>query len=133
MKNILATVIGLIIANLVVYLLEFIGHWLFPMPPEINLMDMESIKQNVHLIPIGNMVFVILAHGLGLFAGIITVGFISKTSLIPIYIVGGLMAVATIANLIIIPSPVWFIFCDLASVALAFYFGKKIAQNKLMV
>lgn len=44
MKNSLATIIGLIIASVTVYLFEtLIGHQLFPIPEGTNPMDMEWI------------------------------------------------------------------------------------------
>lgn len=112
--------------------MEHLGWELFPLPDSINPMDPESLKQNIELIPKGSMIFVIIAHALGTFSGMILAGFISKKSLIPSFIVGGLMIMATIANLIMIPSPIWFIILDLFGVILAFIFAKKLVQSKFL-
>ena len=48
MKNVLATIIGFIVASLTVYIFEsFIGHNLFPLPEGANPMDMEWITNNM--------------------------------------------------------------------------------------
>ena len=132
MKNVLATIAGFIAASLIVYLIEHIGWKFFPLPDTINPMDAESLKQNIDLIPKGSMIFVILAHAIGTFSGLILAGFISKKSLIPSYIVGGLMILATITNLVMIPSPIWFIILDLFGVIMAFFIAKNIVQSKFI-
>ena len=132
MKNILATIAGFIAAGLIVYLIEQLGYKFFPLPDRIDPMDPESLKQNIDLIPNGSMIFVILAHAIGTLSGMILAGFISKKSLIPSYIVGGLMILATITNLVMIPSPTWFIILDLLGVIIAFFIAKNIVQSKLI-
>ena len=45
MRNILATIVGFVIASLTVYIFEsLIGHNLFPLPEGSDPMDMEWIK-----------------------------------------------------------------------------------------
>ncbi len=140
MKNVLATIAGFMAASLIVYLIEQLGWKFFPLPDSIDPMDAESLKQNIDLIPKGSMIFVIFAHAIGTFYGMILAGFISKKSLIPSFIVGGLMILATMVNLIMIPSPTWFIILDLIGVILAFFYAilalliaKYLVQSKLSV
>jgi hypothetical protein len=132
MKNVLATITGFIVASLVVYLIEQLGWNFFPLPDSIDPMDAESLKQNIDLIPKGSMIFVIIAHAIGAFSGMTLAGFISKKSLIPSYIVGGLMILATIVNLVMIPSPIWFIVLDLLGVILAFFLARNLVQSKFI-
>ena len=48
MKNVLATIVGLIVASATVYVFEsLIGHNLFPLPEGAKPMDMEWIKDNI--------------------------------------------------------------------------------------
>ena len=132
MKNVLATIAGFIAASLVVYFIEQLGWKFFPLPETVNPMDPESLKQNIDLIPKGSMIFVIVAHAIGVFCGMVLAGIISKKSLVPSYIVGGLMIIATIANLIMIPSPMWFIIFDLLGVIVAFFAARKLVQAKFL-
>ena len=131
MKQVLATIVGLIAASLSVFLIEKIGHSMFPMPDTIDPYDMESIKNNIELIPKGNMAFVALAHGLGILAGMFAAGLIAKSSLIPAYIVGGLMVLISVMYYFLIPSPTWFIVADLSSIIIGFFIGKKLAAGKI--
>ena len=132
-KNVIATILGLIAASASIFLVEKLGHTLFPMPKSIDPNDIDSIKNNIHLIPKGNMAFVALAHGIGILTGMFIAGMISKTSLIPAYIVGGLMMAISIAYYFFIPSPTWFVLTDLACIIIGFLIGKKLAQSKMTV
>lgn len=133
MRNVLATIVGLIAAFTSIFLIEKLGHTLFPMPESIDPNSMKSIKNNIHLIPKGNMAFVALAHGVGVLAGMFVAGLISKTGIIPAYIVGGLMVIISIMYYFFIPSPTWFVVTDLASIIIGFLIGKKLAQSKITV
>ena len=54
MKNVIATVVGFIVASATVFLIEnLIGHSLFPLPEGVDPMDIEWIKANMDKIPVG--------------------------------------------------------------------------------
>ncbi len=134
MRNVLATVVGFIAASLTVYVFEsLIGHNLFPLPEGIDPMDMESIKANMHLIPVGSKIFVVIAHFMGIIVGMLVAGLISKTSMIPAYIVGALMLAATAFNLIMLPKEMWFLISDALLAIIGFIIGEKLAQSKMTV
>jgi len=134
MRNVLATIVGFIVASLVVYIFEsLIGHNLFPLPVTIDPMNMESIKENMHLIPVGSKVFVVIAHFMGIVVGMLVASLISKTSMIPSYIVGGLMLAATAFNIIMLPKETWFYLADGILAIIGFFVGKNLAQSKLKV
>ena len=134
MRNVFATIVGFIVASLTVYIFEsLIGHNLFPLPESIDPMDMESIKANMHLIPTGSKIFVVIAHFIGIFVGMFVAGLISKTSIIPAYIVGVLMLAATAFNIIMLPKEMWFLISDAVFAILGFIIGKKLAQSKMKV
>ncbi len=134
MRNVLATIVGFIVASLTVYIFEsLIGHNLFPLPESIDPMDMESIKANMHLIPTGSKIFVVIAHFMGIVVGMLVAGLISKTSMIPAYIVGVLMLAATAFNIIMLPKEMWFLISDAVFAILGFILGKKLAQSKVTV
>ena len=132
MKHVLGTIIGFIVASLTVYIFEsLIGHNLFPLPETIDPMDMDSINENMHLIPVGSKVFVVIAHFMGIVVGMWVAALISKTSMLPSYIVGGLMLAATAFNLIVLPKETWFLLTDGLLAIGAFFLGKKLAQSKM--
>lgn len=132
LRNILATIAGFIVASLTVYVFEtLIGHNVFPLPEDANAMDPEWIKANMNKIPIGSKAFVVIAHFMGIIAGMFIAGLISKTSMIPAYIVGGLMLAATAFNIITLPKELWFSLSDGILAIAAFFFGKSLAQKNV--
>lgn len=131
LRRVLAAIAGIIAASISIYLLETLGHLLFPFPEGAKPMDMEWIKNNIDLIPRGSMIAVIIAHGVGIAVGMFVAGLISKTSIIPAYVVAGFMVVATIANWFMIPSPKWFYIADGISVIAGFFFGKSLAHRNI--
>lgn len=132
MKNVLATIVGFIVASATVYLFEtLIGHNLFPLPEGANPMDMEWIKNNMNLIPTGSKIFVIIAHFAGIIAGMFVAAKISKTSMVPTYIVGVLMLLATAFNIVMLPKELWFSLSDGILTIIGFLIGKSLAQKQL--
>ncbi|AEG99988.1 hypothetical protein [Lacinutrix sp. 5H-3-7-4] len=130
LKNILATVVGFVVASVVVYLFEtVIGHNLFPLAEGAKPEDIEWIKANMQAIPVGSKIFVVIAHFMGIISGMAIAGFISKTSMIPAYIVGALMLLATFATIFMLPKELWFTAADAIFVIAGFFFGKSFAQR----
>ncbi|WP_299888535.1 hypothetical protein [uncultured Lacinutrix sp.] len=130
LKNILATIAGFIVASLVVYIFEtLIGHNLFPLPEGSDPTNMDWLKSNMNKIPVGSKTFVVIGHFMGILAGMAVAGFISKTSMIPAYIVGVLLILATAATIFMLPKDLWFIVADAILVIAGFFFGKSLAQR----
>ena len=133
MKNVLATIVGFIVASITVYIFEsLIGHSLFPLPEGANPMDMEWIKNNMDLIPMGSKIFVVIAHFAGIVVGMIVAAKISKQSMVPSYIVGGLMLAATFFNIVMLPKELWFSISDGALAIAGFFIGKATSQKKMV-
>jgi hypothetical protein len=132
MRNVIATIIGFIVASLTVYIFEsLIGHNLFPLPQGAKPMDMEWIKNNMHLIPTGSKIFVVIAHFIGIVVGMLVAGLISRTSMIPTYIVGILMVAATFFNIFMLPKELWFTISDGAFAFIGFLIGTSLAKKQL--
>lgn len=134
MKNILATIAGLIAASLTVYLFEsLIGPNLFPLPEGANPMDMEWLKNNMDQIPTGAKVMVVIGHFMGIVVGMLIASLISKTSMVPAYIVGGLMLAATIFNVAMLPKELWFSISDIVLAVVGLLIGQILAKRQLKI
>ncbi|WP_405569645.1 hypothetical protein [Winogradskyella sp. Asnod2-B02-A] len=132
MKNVLATIIGFIVASLTVYIFEsIIGHNLFPLPEGAKPMDMEWITNNMDKIPMGSKICVVIGHFAGIIAGMFVAAKISKQSIIPSYIVGILMLAATVFNIIMLPKELWFSLSDGLLAIAGFIIGKTLAQKQI--
>lgn len=127
MKNILSVIAGLITGFLVIMLIEFIGHKMYPLPPgfDLSLADRETKGLLMEIMPSGAFMMLLLAYTLGSFSGGVVSSVISKKIRQPL-IVGGALTLGGIANLIMIPHPVWF-----AIVSLLVYVPFALAGGKL--
>ena len=132
MKNVLATIVGFIAASLTVYIFEsLIGHNLFPLPEGAQPMDMEWIKNNMNQIPLGSKIFVVIAHFAGIVVGMVVAAIISKKSMVPSYIVGGLMLAATFFNIVMLPKELWFTLSDGLFAIAGLLIGRRLGKNQI--
>mgnify|MGYP007096447047 FL=1 len=118
MKLFYATFAGVIAAFISMMFLEGLGHSLFPLPFKVDPNNIGAIADKLHLIPVQMYISVVVAHGLGLLIGLLIAKAIDKTSKISLYIIGGFFLVGTIANLSMIPHPMWFAIADITIIAL---------------
>lgn len=121
MKLFYATFAGVIAAFIAMMFLEGLGHSLFPIPFEIDPNNLDSLKDKLHLIPVQMYIAVALAHGLGVLIGLLIASAIDKTSKISLYIIGGFFLFGTVANLFMIPHPMWFAIADVGVVVLVVF------------
>ena len=114
MRNLYAILAGFILGALVVATIEWTGHALFPIPEDIDPFNMDSLRANLHRIPFGSKLFVIIAWGLGSWSGAITATLITasgvnwiKTSRRNSLIVGGILMLGGLVTLAGMPHPAW--------------------------
>lgn len=132
MRNVLATIVGFVVASLTVYIFEsLIGHNLFPLPEGADPMNLEWIKNNMDKIPMGSKIFVVIAHFMGIVAGMYVAGLISKTSMVPAYIVGALMIAATFFNIFFLPKELWFSVADGVMAFAGYLLGSSLASRQI--
>lgn len=132
MRNVLATIVGFIVASFTVFLFEqLIGPGMFPLPEGANANDMEWLKSNMDKIPMGAKTFVVIGHFMGIITGMFIAGLISKTSMIPAYIVAGIMILATAFVTFSLPKSMWFVIAEVVGVIAGFFFGKTLAQKNV--
>ncbi|MFP4469186.1 MAG: hypothetical protein ACLFPE_00800 [Bacteroidales bacterium] len=122
LRHILAVIAGLVTGSIIIYLIQIIGHQIFPPPAGVDPTDPESLHMYSESISAGALWMVILAYAAGAFTGGFVAALIApKTARIVALVTGGIFTVFGIINLMLIPHPVWFIFVSL-SVYLPFAF-----------
>lgn len=121
-----AALLGLVVGYLVVMGIEVLGHYLFPIPFQPT---MENIEEYMHQIPTGSLLMVVLAHLLGAAVAVITVLKLSRKKL-PTYIIAVLFFIMTISNLFMINHPVWFAITDVLAVLLGLFLAFKLFKIK---
>ena len=129
-KNIAAGVAGVTVAVFVVWLVENIGHNVYPPPPDLNFTDKEAMRAYIDTLPLGAFLFVGGAWFVGTLAGTVTACRIGDAKpVIYAIVVGGLMLLASAANLIMIPHPAWFSITGVVGVIIAAWLGMTIGAG----
>ena len=107
-QKLVAVFAGFFFGAGVIATIEWLGHKAFPLPPGIDANDPASLAANAHLIPVGAMAMVVVAWFLGTLAAVTLATKFAPESRRGIALVLGLLFLAAgLANLTMIPSPVW--------------------------
>jgi len=115
LRNIAAVVIGLVIGSVVnMYLIKLNGS-LVPLPEGIDPNDMDSLQANMNKFTLLNYLVVFLAHSLGTLSGALVAGVIgASVKPILMYIISFFFLLGGISMVVMLPTPLWFAFADLA-------------------
>lgn len=127
LKNILAVIAGLIFGSFVNMGIVMVSGSIIPPPEGADVTTMEGLKASMHLFRPVNFILPFLAHALGTLAGAFlaaTIGASFKMRLA--FVVGIFFLAGGIANVLLLPSPVWFTVADLGFgyIPMAFLGGK---------
>ncbi len=132
LRNIVATLIGIIIGGAVNMGIVQMSGKIIPPPPGADFTTVEGLNASMHLMQPKHFIMPFLAHALGtLVAAIIACYFAVGNKLIPAAIVGLLFLVGGIMAVRMIPAPIWFDVLDLtvAYIPMA-WLGMKLAAIK---
>ena len=129
-KKILIVLLGIVCGSVLIYAVEAIGHLVYPPPEQMDLNDIEAMKAMIKTLPIGALLFVLLAYAVGSFGGgfIVTLFSKSRKPLLAI-VVGVVLAIFGIINLFMIPHPVWFAVASILLYVPCAYMGSLIAKR----
>jgi len=123
-KNIAAGVAGVLIAMGLVWLVEMIGHSVYPPPPDIDFSDESAMRSYIAGLPLGAFLFVGGAWFVGTLGGTMAACKVGNAQ--PrtyAMVVGGLMLLATTVNLAMIPHPLWFAILGIVGIIAAAWLG----------
>ena len=126
-KNIAAGVAGIVIAGALVWLVEMIGHSVYPPPPGLDFANPEAMRTYIATMPVGAFLFVGGAWFIATLAGTFAACKIGDAKpMIFAIVVGGLMLIATAANLMMIPHPMWFSISGIIGIIVAAWLGMRL-------
>lgn len=130
MRRILAVIAGMIIGSIGVWLVETLGHALYPFPADLRPDDLESFKSYVENLPFMAKLMVILGYALGaVLAGFISTKVAKDGKPTSAIICGIIFTFFTIYNMIMLPTPFWFWVLGIAVWGLVLA-GYRLALNK---
>jgi hypothetical protein len=126
-RNILGVVAGAVLGSIVNMGLIMLSGSVIPPPAGADLTTPEGLKASMSLMEPKHFVFPFLAHALGTFVGAyIAARIAGSRKMTMAMIVGVLFLIGGIANVMMLPSPLWFTLLDLiiAYLPMAYFAGK---------
>lgn len=123
-RNIGAGVAGVVIAMLVVWLVQTIGHAVYTPPAGLDPKNLEAMQAYVATLPLGAFLFVIASYFIGTLAGT-SVACAIGTMLPRVFaiLIACLMLIATAMNVAMIPHPSWFIVAAVIAIVAGAWLG----------
>jgi hypothetical protein len=134
LRPIAAVIAGFVVAILGIDLVQAIGALVAPAssaPPDIT--NHAAMAEFLAGLPWKSYAFILAAYLLGTVAGVVVAASIlpdprSRTT----WIVGGLVVVVTVANLLMLPHPVWFSVAAVVAVGLGVVLGRQLGPIQAM-
>ena len=127
-RTILAVLAGLIVGNLAIMGLHYLGMYFYPLPEGTNMGDMNAIAEYMKIASLGSLLMLMFAHIGGTFIAGIAAALLYKEMYVA-YIVGGFFTIMGIWNLYLLPHPIWFNFEAILYLPAAIY-GFNLVKNK---
>ena len=94
--------------------IEGLSSIIHPPPPGLDLKNPEVMKGYIATLPLSSKIIVLAAYTIGSLVAGMVVAKVSKSSNIKLPIITGfILTVLAIVNLIMIPSPIWFVVVNL--------------------
>lgn len=131
-RNILAILCGIVIGSVVNMGIIMVSGSIIPPPNGADITTMEGLKETMHLFEPKHFLFPFLAHALGTMVGALVAALVAVTHKLKFALgIGFFFLLGGIANIFMLPSPIWFTFVDLAFAYFPMaYFGGIIAIRK---
>ncbi|TGL59211.1 hypothetical protein EHQ58_09895 [Leptospira ognonensis] len=112
-RNILAVVLGAVLGSIVNMGIIVFGGSLVPPPEGADVITMEGLKASMHLFQPIHFLMPFLAHALGTFFGALVAMLVAANHKEKFsYGIGILFMLGGIANVFMLPSPLWFSILD---------------------
>lgn len=107
LRLVLALVAGIAAALFTIMLIETVGHRLYP-PPALDYSDTGALRAYVDALPLGAKLMVLSAWLAGTIDGVFVAGLVNRARYgLCAAVIGALVLAATLANLAMIPHPLW--------------------------
>jgi hypothetical protein len=129
-RNILAVIAGAFIGSLVNGSLIMMSSFIIPPPNGADVTTEEGLKAAMHLFEPKHFIMPFLAHAIGTLIGaVIAVAIAANNKMKMAIIVSILFLMGGIANVLMLPAPMWFNILDLV----AAYFPMAFLAGKIMI
>src|SRR6476469_2544299 len=118
--TLIAVVAGVVVAFALAVAIEWLGQQAYPTATGVDLSNPGQARDYVRNLPTGALLLVLLSWIVATFCGGIVAGAIEKgRPRRAAAIVGIVVLLVTLANLVLIPQPLWFSFVGVASIVVS--------------
>lgn len=109
-RSILGLIVGFIAGGVAVFLFEWIGHQVYPIPPGLDTSDMKALAEYSKTAPVGAHAAILVAQCAGsLVGGFVTALIAVSARTLFVFIYGVLALLMALLNIYLLPHPVWFV------------------------
>jgi hypothetical protein len=127
MNKLVSILTGCAAGIAVIFVMDMLGHQMFPPPPELSLQNPEDLKKFIALMPVGAFLLLLGGAFLGSFVGGIVSAWIARENkFMNVIIVGVVLTALGVLNFMMIPHPMWFMIASLV-----IYFAGALGGYKL--
>ena len=127
-RSFLAVFLGLLLAMVVAFVLEIVGHLVYPPPPGLDLADPAALRSFTESIPAGAFVLLLVGWLVGAAAGgWLAARLAPRAPIVHALIVGAIILMGAVSTMVMIPHPVWVWCVALIELPSAAYVGARLA------
>jgi len=131
LRKVGAGIAGIVVAVVLVFIFESIGHTIWPAPDDLDTGDADVMRAYVETLPLGAMLTVAIAWFAGALGGTFAACRLGTARpLVYALLVGGFMTSGAIFNLTIIPHPIWFSALGLVGIFVGTWLGLVLGTQK---
>jgi len=128
MRPFLGTLAGLVAGVVIIFVVEMLGHVLYPPPEGVDLKDPAQLEALMGTIPLGAKIAVLIAWGLGVFGGGAAAVSISGGVRWPAAVVAVVLLGFAAMTMIEIPHPAWMVAGALFATGAGWYGATRFAR-----
>jgi len=130
LRRILAVIAGIMVGSVGIWLMERLGHSLYPFPADLKPDNIEGFKAYVGNLPFMGKFIVIIGYALGaLLSGFVATKVANNGKPVAAIVCGAIFLFFTVYNMMVLPTPVWFWILGIAVWGLVLV-GYRLALNK---
>lgn len=129
-RKILAGVVGVLTAVALVWVIETVGHAIWPPPDVLDAGDADVMRAYIDTLPLGALLSVAVAWFIGSLGGtFVACRLGTARPLIYVLVVGGMMFAGATFNLLVIPHPIWFSILGITGIFVGTWVGMVLARR----
>ena len=125
-RGVVAVILGCLLAFAITFVIEAINSQIYPLPPGTDLADPASVKAAMAMMPAAALGVVLAGWFVSALAGAWLAAHLAKPAGWPPLTTGVLLFAAAVANMLMIPHPVWFWVIAVAIYPVATWLGARL-------